>query len=257
MAAIVSSTKPASLSVSVWMATWTSYSSATRRLQSIAAGVVPQSSWSLRPQAPATICSTQRAGPAAVALAEQAPVDRQRLGRLEHAAMFQGPGVQVVAFVPSAGPVPPPISVVMPLRERLPDLLRADHVDVACRCRRASRSGARRRSPRCRARSPGRGATPSIVSGLPALPMPAIRPSLTPMSALTMPSIGSMTIDVGDDEVERAAGAGRAGHLAHAVADALAAAEDDLVARREQVALDLARPGRYRPAGTRSPAVGP
>ena len=29
--------------------------------------------------------------------------------------MFHGPGVAVVALVPSAGPVPPPISVVMPL----------------------------------------------------------------------------------------------------------------------------------------------
>ena len=28
--------------------------------------------------------------------------------------MFHAPGVQVVAFVPVAGPVPPPISVVMP-----------------------------------------------------------------------------------------------------------------------------------------------
>ena len=28
--------------------------------------------------------------------------------------MFHGPGVQVVAFVPVAGPVPPPIIVVMP-----------------------------------------------------------------------------------------------------------------------------------------------
>ena len=55
------------------------------------------------------------------------------------------------------------------------------------------------------------GSTPSIVSGLPALPSPTIRPSLTPMSALTMPSTGSMTIDVGDHQVERALGAGRAG----------------------------------------------
>jgi hypothetical protein len=30
-------------------------------------------------------------------------------------AMFQGPGVQVVPFDPSAGPVPPPISVVTPV----------------------------------------------------------------------------------------------------------------------------------------------
>ena len=29
--------------------------------------------------------------------------------------MFHGPGVQVVAFVPVAGPVPPPIMVVTPL----------------------------------------------------------------------------------------------------------------------------------------------
>ena len=28
--------------------------------------------------------------------------------------MFQAPGVQVVALVPVAGPVPPPIIVVMP-----------------------------------------------------------------------------------------------------------------------------------------------
>ena len=28
--------------------------------------------------------------------------------------MFHGPGVHVVAFVPVAGPVPPPIIVVMP-----------------------------------------------------------------------------------------------------------------------------------------------
>ena len=28
--------------------------------------------------------------------------------------MFQAPGVQVVAFVPVAGPVPPPISVATP-----------------------------------------------------------------------------------------------------------------------------------------------
>jgi hypothetical protein len=29
-------------------------------------------------------------------------------------AMFQGPGVQVVALVPAAGPVPPPTMVVTP-----------------------------------------------------------------------------------------------------------------------------------------------
>ena len=37
----------------------------------------------------------------------------------------------VVALVPSAGPVPPPMSVVMPGAERLVDDLRADQVHVA------------------------------------------------------------------------------------------------------------------------------
>ena len=42
----------------------------------------------------------------------------------------QGPGVQVVALVPVAGPVPPPSMVVTPDIERLVDLLRGDEVDV-------------------------------------------------------------------------------------------------------------------------------
>ena len=46
-------------------------------------------------------------------------------------ARYQGPGVQVVAAVPVAGPVPPPTIMVMPEYQRLLDLLRADEVDVA------------------------------------------------------------------------------------------------------------------------------
>ena len=69
IAAIVSSTKPDSLSVSVWMAIWMSYSSATVRLVSMTAGVVPQSSWSFRPQAPGLDLLDERLGQAAVALA--------------------------------------------------------------------------------------------------------------------------------------------------------------------------------------------
>ena len=45
--------------------------------------------------------------------------------------MFQAPGVQVVALVPVAGPVPPPSSVVRPRGERGLHELRADEVDVA------------------------------------------------------------------------------------------------------------------------------
>ncbi len=54
-AAIESSTYPDSFSVSVWIVTWTSSPSATDRQQSIAGGVVPQSSWSFRPTTPARI----------------------------------------------------------------------------------------------------------------------------------------------------------------------------------------------------------
>ena len=96
------------------MAIWMSYSSATVRLVSMTAGVVPQSSWSLRPQAPASIWS--RSGFARLPL----PLPRMPtlIGSPSNAwsirMMFQGPGVQVVAHVPVAEPVPPPISVVTP-----------------------------------------------------------------------------------------------------------------------------------------------
>jgi hypothetical protein len=86
MAAIESSTKPDSLSVSVWMVTCTSCSSATRRQQSIAAGVVPQSSCSLRPMAPARICSGKPFGQRGVALAGETEIERQCVGGLQHHA---------------------------------------------------------------------------------------------------------------------------------------------------------------------------
>ena len=44
--------------------------------------------------------------------------------------MFHSPGVQVVARVPSAGPVPPPIMRGDAAVERLPGLLRTDEMDV-------------------------------------------------------------------------------------------------------------------------------
>ena len=53
----VVSTKPASFSVSVCSDAWTPASSLTRRQASMAAGVEPQSSWSLKPLAPARSCS--------------------------------------------------------------------------------------------------------------------------------------------------------------------------------------------------------
>ena len=113
-AASVASTKPDSFSVSVWIATCTSISSATVRQLSIAAGVVPQSSCSLRPMAPAASCSLSGPG------SETLPLPRKPrfIGKASAAAsiewMCHGPGVQVVAKVPVAGPVPPPSIVVTP-----------------------------------------------------------------------------------------------------------------------------------------------
>ena len=101
--------------MSVWIRTWTSIASATERQQSIAAGVVPQSSCSLSAQAPASTCSIRPSGSEALPL----PAKPKFIGHASDAcsmrAMCQAPGVQVVALVPVAGPVPPPSSVVMPL----------------------------------------------------------------------------------------------------------------------------------------------
>lgn len=68
-AAIVLSTKPDSFSVSVWMRHCTSSSSQTVKQASIAAGVEPQSSWSLSPQAPAITCSRSALGSLSLPLA--------------------------------------------------------------------------------------------------------------------------------------------------------------------------------------------
>ena len=135
-AAMVSSTKPLSFSVSVWIATWVSVSSATARQQSIAAGVVPQSSCSFRPIAPASTCWRSASGRLALPLPRKPRFIGKASAACSICAMFSGPGVQVVAKVPVAGPVPPPSMVVDARHQRLLDLLRADEVDVACRCRR-------------------------------------------------------------------------------------------------------------------------
>ena len=81
------------------------------------------------------------------------------------------------------------------------------------------------------------GCTPSMVSGLPALPMATIRPSRMPTSALTTPQ-WSRIDRAGDDGVRRALGPGGP-RLAHRLADHLAATEDRLVAAGAVVGLDL------------------
>src|SRR4026208_2229541 len=90
------------------MATCVSVSSATARQLSMAAGVVPQSSCSLSPMAPAATCSRSGPGREALPLARKPRL----MGRPSAASsmrwIFHAPDAQVVALVPVAGPVPPP-----------------------------------------------------------------------------------------------------------------------------------------------------
>ena len=183
---MVSSTKPASFSVSVWMATCTSCSSATASAVSIAAGVVPQSSCSLRPTAPASTCS--RSGPGAEAL--PLPSRPRLTGNSSIASsirwMFHTPGVHVVAAVPVAGPVPPPSSVVSPAL--IASVTICGQMKWMCV---SSPPGVTIFPSPAMTSVPAPTTmplvTPAMMSGLPALPMPTIRPSRMPMSAFTMP----------------------------------------------------------------------
>ena len=88
--------------------------SATDKQLSIAAGVVPQSSCNLSPIAPARICSSKGRGKLTLPL----PRKPRFIGKASAADNMEwichGPGVHVVAAVPTAGPVPPPIMVVTP-----------------------------------------------------------------------------------------------------------------------------------------------
>ena len=110
----VVSTKPLSLRVSVCIKTCTSCLSATVRQLSIVAGVVPQSSWSFNEHAPAIICSSIPRGkevfplPAKAKFIENASLDCNIL------SIWKAPGETVVASVPVEGPVPPPNIVVIP-----------------------------------------------------------------------------------------------------------------------------------------------
>ena len=80
----------------------------------MALGVVPQSSCSLRPMHPALDLLLERLRLARVALTESPKFNGNASSGLEHARHVPGPGVHVVAHVPAAGPVPPPIIVVTP-----------------------------------------------------------------------------------------------------------------------------------------------
>ncbi len=98
--------------------------------------------------------------------------------------MCHGPGVQVVAKVPVAGPVPPPIMVVTP------DISASSICCGQMKWMCVSMPPAVTIMP-----SPAMISVPAPIgmviagwmSGLPALPIFQMRPFLMPMSALTMP----------------------------------------------------------------------
>ena len=92
--------------------------------------------------------------------------------------------MQVVALVPVAGPVPPPIMVVTP------DISASSICCGQMKWMWVSMPPAVTIMPSPAMISvpgPMTMSTPGWMSGLPALPMPPMRPFLMPMSALTMP----------------------------------------------------------------------
>ena len=126
----------------------------------------------------------QAVGQRGIALAGEAEVDRPGLRRLQHPADVPGAGragggVGAGRRAGAAAEHRGDAAV-----ERLVDLLRADEVDVAVDA--AGGDDLALAGDRLGA-GPMTMSTPGWVSGLPALPMAAMRPSLMPMSALTMP----------------------------------------------------------------------
>ena len=119
-----------------------------------------------------------------------------------------GPGVQVVAKVPVAGPVPPPIMVVTP------DISASS---ICCgqmkwMCVSMPPAVTIMPSPAMiSVPAPMGMVMPGWMSGLPALPIFQMWPSLRPMSALTMPqwsTISALVITVSATLAEVRAGSG-------------------------------------------------
>ena len=168
----------------MWIITCTSWSSATLRQLSIAAGVVPQSSCSFIAQAPALIISSSAAGRDALPLQAMPRLTGNASNDWIMRAMCHGPGVQVVAKVPCDGPVPPPSSVVTP------DISASSICCGQMKWMWLSKPPAVRILPSPAITSvpgPMMMVTFGWMSGLPALPIEWILPSLIPTSPFTMP----------------------------------------------------------------------
>ena len=148
--------------------------------------------------------------------------------------MCQGPGVQVVALVPAAGPVPPPSIEVTP------DISASSTCCGQMKWMCVSKPPAVRILPSPAIASvpgPMMMVTPGWMSGLPALPM-ACDPAVLDADVGLDDAPVVEDQRVGDDGVDRALLVGDLA-LAHAVADHLAAAELHLLAIGGEILLDL------------------
>mmetsp|Transcript_67160 Transcript_67160/g.193104 ORF Transcript_67160/g.193104 Transcript_67160/m.193104 type:complete len:264 (-) Transcript_67160:275-1066(-) len=191
MAAMESSTKPDSLMVSVWMVMAMSFSSANVSAQSMTDGVVPQSSCSFRPAAPAAMTSARPAGCEVLPLPEKPKLRGYESVACNIIWTWLGCGVHVVAQVPDAGPVPPPYIVVRP--EAMASSICWGQMKCTCMSRPPAVAiifSPAMASVLTPTTMPG--VTPAMTSGLPALPMPTMRLPLMPMSALIIPEQASM-----------------------------------------------------------------
>ena len=128
----------------------------------------------------------QRIGRRRVALAEEAQVDRERLGRLEHAVDVPRAGRARRGVRSGRGAGAAAEQRREPGADRLTDQLGTDEVDVRVEpARRDDLPSPAMTSVDAPTTIPS--VTPAIRSGFPALPTAAIRPSRIPMSAFTMP----------------------------------------------------------------------
>mmetsp|Transcript_10993 Transcript_10993/g.32570 ORF Transcript_10993/g.32570 Transcript_10993/m.32570 type:complete len:242 (+) Transcript_10993:1075-1800(+) len=186
-----SSTKPDSLSVSVCMVICTSCSSAKVRDVSMTDGVVPQSSCSLKPAAPASSTSSRPSGEEVLPLPEKPKFMGKASVDCSIIAICDGAGVHVVAVVPAAGPVPPPYMVVRP--EAMASSTICGQIQWMCVSMPPAVTmyfSPAMASVVTPVIMPG--VTPAITSGFPAFPTPTMRLPLMPMSALTIPCTASM-----------------------------------------------------------------
>lgn len=183
----VSSTDRHSLSPSLCRATWTSYSSATRRAVSRARVWAPMSSWTLKPQAPPS-ASASTSG----ASWEEEPRPRKPMltGQASKALKACRSAHGELTPTPQTGPNSWPMIVVTP-EARDASMMRGES---RWTWGSTAPAVAIRPSPETMVVPvPTTTSTPSRVSGLPARPIAAIRPSRMPTETFRIPSTASMT----------------------------------------------------------------